>query len=88
MNSGFDPVVVAPGLFKTQTASQQMPFHFGGSQVPIHLGMRGSGMAVPFQHTRPVMSIRPVKPPAGLVNYLRKTAAKNIAEAKADFNRK
>jgi hypothetical protein len=77
MNSGFDPVVVAPGLFKTQTATQQKPFHFGGSQVPIHLGMRGSGMA-----------IRPVKPPAGLVNYLRKSAAKNIAEAKADFNRK
>jgi hypothetical protein len=67
MNSGFDPVVVAPGLWKTQTASQQMPFHFGGSQVPIHLGMRGSGVkAVPFKHTRPEMSIRPVRRPPGL----------------------
>ena len=45
MNSGFDPVVLAPGLWKTQTASQQTPFHFGGSQVPINLGMRGSGVA-------------------------------------------
>ena len=58
MNTGFDPVVVAPGLFKTQTASQQMPFRFGGSQVPIHLAMRGSGMG-----ERPVMSIRPVRRP-------------------------
>ena len=58
MNSGFDPVVVAPGLWRTQTATQQTPFHFGGSQVPIHLGMRGSGM-------RPVMSIRPVRRPPG-----------------------
>jgi hypothetical protein len=44
MNSGFDPVVLAPGLWKTQTATQQTPFHFGGSQVPINLGMRGSGI--------------------------------------------
>jgi hypothetical protein len=66
MNTGFDPVVVAPGLWKTQTATQQMPFRFGGSQVPIHLGMMGRGMpreAVPFQHTRPVMSIRPIRRP-------------------------
>lgn len=65
MNTGFDPVVVAPGLWKTQTATQQMPFRFGGSQVPIHLGMMGRGMAVPFQHTRPVMSIRPIRRPFG-----------------------
>jgi hypothetical protein len=45
MNSGFDPMVVAPSLFKVQTKSQQVPFRFGGSQVPIHLGMRGSGVA-------------------------------------------
>lgn len=44
MNSGFDPVVLAPGMWKTQTATQQTPFHFGGSQVPINLGMRGSGI--------------------------------------------
>jgi len=88
MNSGFDPVVASPGRWKVQTATQQKPFHFGGSQVPIHLGMMGRGVAVPFQHTRPVMSIRPVKPPAGFVSALRKASAKNIAEAKADFNRK
>jgi hypothetical protein len=67
MNSGFDPVVVAPGLFKTQTATQQKPFRFGGSQVPIHLAMSGSGMRkeiYPFQQkTRPSMSIRPVRRP-------------------------
>ena len=43
MNTGFDPMVVAPSLFKVQTKSQQPPFRFGGSQVPQHLGMRGSG---------------------------------------------
>lgn len=44
MNSGFDPLVVAPSSFKLQTASQQVPFHFGGSQVPLHLAMRGNGI--------------------------------------------
>ena len=44
MNSGFDPVVVAPSLWKVQTQTQQRPFRFGGSQVPAHLGSRGSGM--------------------------------------------
>jgi hypothetical protein len=44
MNSGFDPMIVAPSLFRRQTASQQAPFHFGGSQVPLHLGMKGRGM--------------------------------------------
>ena len=45
MNSGFDPMIVAPSLFRRQTASQQTPFHFGGSQVPLHLGMSGGRMA-------------------------------------------
>lgn len=70
MNTGFDPVVVAPGIWKTQTASQQMPFRFGGSQVPIHLGMMGSGMRkavmADIKVDRPVMSIRPVRRPPGL----------------------
>lgn len=62
MNSGFDPVVVAPSLWKVQTATQQTPFRFGGSQVPAHLGSRGSGMMrkkiVPYQQQeRPVMRI-------------------------------
>ena len=34
-------MIVAPSLFRRQTASQQAPFHFGGSQVPLHLGMTG-----------------------------------------------
>ena len=46
MNTGFDPMVVAPSLFKVQTKSQQVPFRFGGSQVPIHLGMRGKGVVM------------------------------------------
>lgn len=44
MNGGFDPVVVAPSLWKVQTQTQQIPFRFGGSQVPANLGSRGSGM--------------------------------------------
>ena len=44
MNSGFSPAVINPSGFKIQRQSQQMPFFFGGSQVPLHLGMRGSGM--------------------------------------------
>ena len=44
MNTGFDPVVVAPSLWKVQTQTQQRPFRFGGSQVSAHLGSRGSGM--------------------------------------------
>lgn len=45
MNSGFDPMIIAPSLFKRQTASQQAPFFFGGSQVPLHLGIKGGGMS-------------------------------------------
>jgi len=41
MNTGFSPIVVAPHLFKVQTATQQPPFKFGGSQVPKYLGGRG-----------------------------------------------
>lgn len=62
MNTGFDPVVVAPSLWKVQTATQQKPFRFGGSQVPAHLGSRGSGMigaSSPFD--RPIMKIN--RPP-------------------------
>jgi hypothetical protein len=44
MNSGFDPMVVAPSLFKVQTKSQQPPFRFGGSQVPRHLGVSGGAV--------------------------------------------
>lgn len=43
MNSGFSPVVVNPSGFKVQRQSQQPPFYFGGSQVPIQK-MAGSGV--------------------------------------------
>jgi len=38
MNSGFNPKVVAPFAFRTQTATQQRPFYFAGSFVPTYLG--------------------------------------------------
>lgn len=47
MNSGFDPVVVNPSGFRIQRESQQKPFYFGGSQVPVHIatgGMDGRGV--------------------------------------------
>jgi len=43
MNSGFNAVVVNPSGFKVQRQSQQMPFYFGGSQVPLRQ-MIGSGV--------------------------------------------
>ena len=36
--SGFNPDVVNPRV-RSQTASQQIPFFFGGSQIPFNLGM-------------------------------------------------
>jgi hypothetical protein len=41
MNSGFFPKVVNPNGYKLQTQSVefQKPFFFGGSQVPITLGL-------------------------------------------------
>ena len=43
MNSGFNPVVVAPSAFRVQRASQQIPFHFGASSVAPMM-MRGGGI--------------------------------------------
>jgi len=88
MNSGFNPVVVNPEGFKVQRQSQQMPFHFGGSQVPIHM-MTGGGMprvAVPFiQPKRPVMSIRPIrKPPPHLAKMSGSGGAASIEDKKLD----
>lgn len=60
MNSGFEPVVMYPGGFKIQRQSQQTPFYFGGSQVPVHMatgGMEGSGAVMRIN--RP-----PVRPPS------------------------
>jgi len=55
MNGGFDPVVVNPSGFKIQRQSQQTPFYFGGSQVPIHIATGGGIMRI----NRP-----PVRPPS------------------------
>lgn len=33
----YHPTIAEPQTFAVQTASQQAPFHFGGSQVPINL---------------------------------------------------
>ena len=41
METGFNPVVVAPSLWRVQTATQQKPFRFGGSQVPQRMGGTG-----------------------------------------------
>jgi hypothetical protein len=46
--SGYNPDVVNPKV-RRQTASQQMPFFFGGSQIPHSLNLKsgtfsGSGM--------------------------------------------
>ena len=46
MNGGFDPVVVNPSGFRVQRASQQTPFYFGGSQVPIHIATGGGIMRI------------------------------------------
>lgn len=44
----YHPTIDEPMSFPIQTASQQPPFYFGGSQVPINLGlkpqMKGEGM--------------------------------------------
>jgi len=45
MNSGFYPTVVMPGCFRVQTQSQQLPFYFGASTVPLDLAMSGIHIA-------------------------------------------
>ena len=44
----YHPTIDEPRSFPVQTASQQKPFYFGGSQVPINLGiepqMNGKGV--------------------------------------------
>ena len=46
MNGGFDPVVANPSGFRVQRASQQTPFYFGGSQVPVHIATGGGIMRI------------------------------------------
>ncbi len=50
METGFNPVVVAPSLWRVQTETQQKPFRFGGSQVPPQ---RMSGMGSVMRINRP-----------------------------------
>ena len=33
----YHPTISEPGSYQVQTASQQKPFFFGGSQVPVNL---------------------------------------------------
>lgn len=45
----YHPTISHPGSFQVQTASQQKPFYFGGSQVPININpslgtINGSGI--------------------------------------------
>jgi len=46
MNSGFYPQVLMPSIPKVQTLSYeyQTPFYFGGSFIPIDLGIKGNGV--------------------------------------------
>jgi len=53
MSGGYAPLVVNPGSYKIQTLSNSMqpPFFFGGSQVPLQIGLKhgtysGSGMVI------------------------------------------
>ena len=53
MSGGYAPLVLNPGSFKAQTLSggYQVPFFFGGSQVPLQIGLKhgtysGSGMII------------------------------------------
>lgn len=44
----YHPTIDKPESFQVQTASQQKPFYFGGSQVPVNLNLKpqlsGSGV--------------------------------------------
>lgn len=51
MSGGYAPLVLNPRSYQIQTLSQQVPFYFGGSQVPSQLGLKpgtfsGSGMVI------------------------------------------
>lgn len=36
----YHPTIDEPQSFQVQTASQQPPFYFGASQVPLNLGLK------------------------------------------------
>lgn len=42
----YHPTIAEPGAFKTQTASQQKPFYFGGSQVPVNLELSDTNLNI------------------------------------------
>jgi hypothetical protein len=48
----YHPTIDEPQSFPIQTASQQKPFYFGGSQVPINLNLKpqASGDGVGKKH--------------------------------------
>jgi hypothetical protein len=53
----YHPTITDPGAFKVQTASQQKPFYFGGSQVPINLNLKpqASGEGLGKKHLHKVI---------------------------------
>jgi hypothetical protein len=42
----YHPTIDEPGSFPVQTASQQKPFYFGGSQVPVNLGINNTNLHI------------------------------------------
>jgi hypothetical protein len=45
----YHPTIAEPESFKVQTASQQKPYYFGGSQVPINLGLENTNLNITGQ---------------------------------------
>jgi hypothetical protein len=56
----YHPTIARPQEFLVQTASQQPPFYFGGSQVPVNLnpsqvakeGMEGNGLTTKNKYSK------------------------------------
>lgn len=42
----YHPTIEEPDVFLVQTASQQKPFYFGGSQVPVNLNLSKTNLQV------------------------------------------
>ena len=50
MSYNYNPKVMNPNAVLPQTTSNalQVPFYFGGSQIPLALGIEGSGFKTPY----------------------------------------
>ena len=63
MSGGYNAKVVAPDLYRIQTesGSSQVPFFFGGSQVPIGLMLdhnKISGQGIMYRKTDPTSPMK------------------------------